>query len=151
MAWAPVVMMGVSLVSGLMQSKADQEAASNNAAIQRANAEQARIAASIKADQIREDGVRSLKNITAQNAASGFTLSGSALDVLFEQARQTERQAQLAVYEGQVKSTFDLAQAAETERSAAQRKQSALLGLAGKTVSSVYGINNPGSSNLLGS
>lgn len=112
----------ISLFSSIAQSQSDKQAADENAAALRANAAQAMVSAKLKADQIKEQGTRLVSKISANAGGAGFAQSGTILDVMFEQQRQIEREAQLAIYEGQIQSTSNLSQASRIETQAKRQR-----------------------------
>jgi hypothetical protein len=112
------VAVGLMLVAAAGTMYSQYQAGKENQKIHKLNAEMANNAAKLQADRTFEDGARRLSAISADAGASGFTQDGSVLDTLFEQARQTERDAQVSIYNGQIQATSELAQGVQAMNNA---------------------------------
>lgn len=91
---------GVSTYSAIQQSQAAEDAANYNAAVQRNQASAANAEATAEAAKSRDRTKRLLAAQRAQFAKSGGSLSGSALDVLYDSALQSELNTQTIQYRG---------------------------------------------------
>lgn len=134
------VAVGLMAITAVAQIYSQQQTAKRNASIGERNALMARNASALRADQIREEGMRRLSAIQADAGASGFSEDGSVLDTLFEQARQTERDAQMAMYNGQVEATAALTNSQVAKQEANAASANTLL----TTASKIYGAYGSG-------
>lgn len=97
-----VIGAGVSTYSAVEQSAAAEKAAGYNAAVQRNAAATAHAEATAEAIRSRDRSRRLIASQRAQFAKSGGSLSGSALDALYDTSVQAEADAMSIEYRGAV-------------------------------------------------
>lgn len=120
MAAGPALLFSMVGLTGL-QMFSQYQAGKENQRIAEMNAKMARDSAALQAEQVRSEGARRFAAIQADAAAGGFAQEGTVLDTLFTQARETEKDAQIALYNGQVKSTAELAQGVKARNDATRQ------------------------------
>lgn len=105
MAFAPIVAgisAAVGAVGAIRQGNATAKAAKTNALFQQRNAVIARQQAAEDADRSRRAARRRLGALRAGFGASGVSLEGSPLDVLEDQAMESELDALTIQYQGEL-------------------------------------------------
>lgn len=98
------------------------------------NARAARKQAAIDAEDTRRETRRRLASIKAAYGSKGFTLSGSPLDVLEDQAAEFELAAQRESFSGEMRAVGFTDQAAASRMEARALRTSATVGLIGGAV-----------------
>lgn len=130
-----------TVVSGVGAFSAAQSAAASaefDADVAERNAALARNQASADADDSRRDARRRIGAIRAQMGSSGFSLTGSPLLVLEDQAAESELDAQRIEFGGEVRAIGQEDSAAASRAEASSFRSSALIGAIG---SGIGGLN----------
>lgn len=139
---APFIMMGMTMLGGIMsaqaaqrQGKAAADAARFNAASAQRNADAARSQAAQDAAAKEREGIKHIGAMRAAYGAAGVTSEGSPLDVLAETAGNLELDRQTILYKGNLRAlgyedeaTLDLMAAGNYEKAGDEKATSALLG-----------------------
>ena len=102
MWWLAAAQMGMSLLSGMEEAKAQIAAAKYNNETAKMSAGMIRTKATADARQIRDQGITHLGTMRAGFAASGLQVSGSATDVLADSARKIKRDELTTRYQGEL-------------------------------------------------
>lgn len=97
-----IVAAGISAYSAVEQASAAEDAAKYNATVARNNAAAAAAQSSVEAGRARNRSRRLIAAQKTQFAKSGGTLSGSAIDVLYDTAIQAETDALSIEYRGAI-------------------------------------------------
>ena len=124
----------VSVAGQVQQANAQVRAAMFNQNISRYNAGVTRVSGQIEEDRVRREGRRRIGQIIANVGASGFDMSGSSEDLLYESTYNAQMDAQITRFNYASKATgYDMegnlfgAQASDARRSGYLNAASSLL------------------------
>lgn len=95
---------GASLFGDMRQATYQQAAYEADAQLREVEAQEARDRAAIQVAQLRRDAYRRASQMQANFASQGFTLEGTPVDVLADQAYEEELARQITLYEGATRS-----------------------------------------------
>lgn len=121
----------VSAVGQYSAQQAQAKGKEYEAKITERNARVARNQAQANADDIRRDTRRRLGTIRAAYGSKGFSLAGSAIDVLEDQSAEGELAAQRESYKGELAAVQQTDEAKLSRFEAKSLKRSATIGLIG--------------------
>lgn len=113
---------GVSAFGTLFEGQAAAQAAEFNAGIERWNAVLVRQWAAESERRFRRMSKKRMGSMRAAAGASGFTMSGSALDAMYDSAMQEELDALTIRYQGEIEARSHEMNAAMADRQARNAK-----------------------------
>lgn len=129
---AIAVVGAVTTAVGTFQAaQASADAADFDADVADRNAQLARNQAAADADDSRRDARRRIATIRNQYGSTGFSLAGSPLDVLEDQATEFELDAQRILFTGEVRAIGQEDKAAASRFSSSSLRRSATIGAIG--------------------
>lgn len=121
----------VSAVGQYSSAQAQAKGKAYEAKIKDRNARIARSQAQADAEDVRRDTRRRLATIRAAYGSKGFSLAGSAIDVLEDQSAEGELAAQRVSYKGEIAATQQEDEAKLSRFESKSLRRSATIGLIG--------------------
>lgn len=150
----PFIMIGMTMLGGVMsaqsaqrQAKAKADADRFNAAVAKRNADAARSQGAQDAAAKEREGIKQIGAARAAYGAAGVTSEGSPLDVLASTASNIELDRQTILYKANLRAmgyedeaTLDLMAADNAEKTGDEQATSALLGAGAKAGGQAYSM-----------
>ena len=129
-------------VGGFAAARAQAKGKEYEAAVSERNARIARGQAQADQEDIRRDTRRRLATIRAAYGSKGFSLAGSAIDVLEDQSAEGELAAQREGYRGEIAAVQQTDQAQLSRGEARSLRSSATIGLIGGTLGTARNVGS---------